>query len=67
MEELNKQLFLLINSNTGINYNLDLAAIIIADYIPYLFLLIMLYTWFTNRKYETLYAGYAASLGLLIN
>lgn len=67
LEELNKQLFLFINTNTGVNYNLDLAAIIIADYTAYLFLFIMLYTWFTNRKYETLYAGYAASLGLLIN
>lgn len=67
MEELNKQLFLFINKNVGINYDLDLIAIIIADYTPYLFLLVMLYLWFTNKKYETLYAGYAASLGLLIN
>lgn len=67
MEQLNRELFLYVNANAGINHNLDLIVIAIAYCTPYLFLLIMIYSWFKDKKHETLYAGYATSLGLIIN
>ncbi|WP_083657176.1 undecaprenyl-diphosphatase [Poseidonibacter parvus] len=67
MEHLNMNLFLFINSFAKISEFLDNIMITFAEYLPYLFLIIMVYTWFTNKKNETLYAGYTVILGLLIN
>ena len=67
MEYLNKNLFLFINSFAKTSEFLDNMMITFAEYMPYLFLIIMVYTWFTNKKNETLYAGYTVILGLLIN
>ena len=67
MEHLNINLFLFITSFAKTSEFLDNMMITFAEYMPYLFLIIMVYTWFTNKKNETLYAGYTVILGLLIN
>ncbi len=67
MESFNKIWFLDINSYAGHNHFLDFIVILIAQYTPYIFILILFYFWFTNKKDEALFAGYAATLGVVLN
>ena len=67
MEHLNINLFLFINSFAKRNEFQDNMMISFAEFMPYLFLVIMIYTWFTNKKTETLYAGYTAIFALFAN
>jgi undecaprenyl-diphosphatase len=67
MEELNRQLFLNINQYVGNSHFIDLIMILIAKSMPYFFIGILFYLWFTNRRNESLYAGYATTLGVGIN
>jgi len=67
MQTLNEELFLEINQFAGVDKGLDSVMISVAEYTPYLFILILFYLWFTNRKNEALYAGYATTLGIIIN
>ena len=64
---MNKEIFLFINSFAGKNHILDLTMIAAAKAMPYIFILILFYLWFTNRKNEALFAGYATTLGIIIN
>ena len=67
MENINKKLFTLINSFASENLFLDNLAIILAKLTPYFFITILFYLWFSNKKNEALFAGYSATLGVLIN
>ncbi len=64
---MNKEIFLFINSFAGKNHILDLIMISAAKSIPYIFILALFYLWFSKRKNETLFAGYASILGIIIN
>jgi len=64
---LNKEIFLFINSFAGKNHILDLTMIAAAKAMPYIFIIFLFYLWFSNRKNEALFAGYATTLGVLIN
>ncbi len=67
MEGLNRLWFLAINSYAGHNHTLDFIIMIIAQYTPYLFIAVLFYLWFTKKRNEALYAGYAATLGVILN
>lgn len=67
MEELNKNIFLMLNSYAGNHHTLDLLMIIVADYMPYIFIMLLIYLWFNNKRDEALYAGYATTLGVVTN
>ena len=67
MLTINQKLFLSINRFTQTHHALDIVMIIAAKYTPYLFIVLLFYLWFGNRKNEALYAGYAATLGVGIN
>ncbi len=67
MNTLNQKLFLYINSFAEKNHFMDLTMIIIAQITPYLFIFLLFYLWFSKRKNEALYAGYATTLGVFIN
>jgi len=67
MNSLNQDIFLNINHFAGQNHTVDFLMILIAQYIPYLFLGLLFYLWFTHRQNEALYSGYTATLGVVIN
>ena len=67
LENLNKDWFLAINSYAGNNHIVDVIITAIAQYTPYLFIVGLFYLWFTNKKNEALFAGYATTLGIIIN
>jgi len=67
LENLNRDWFLAINSYAGKNHILDVIITAIAQYTPYLFIVGLFYLWFTNKKDEALFAGYATTLGIAIN
>jgi undecaprenyl-diphosphatase len=74
---MNEKLFILINQFAGINSFLDKFNITLAEYTPYFFILILFYFWFKPTKNNsthknffkniTLFAGYSAILGIIIN
>ena len=64
---MNEKLFLFINSFAGKNHILDLTMIAAAKAMPYVFICLLFYLWFTNRKNEALFAGYATTLGVTID
>ena len=64
---MNKEIFLFINSFAGKNHILDLIMIAAAKAMPYIFILALFYLWFSKRKNEALFAGYATTLGIVIN
>ena len=64
---MNKELFLFINSFAEKNHLLDLFMIGAAKSIPYIFIVLLFYLWFRDKKHEALYAGYATTLGVLID
>jgi len=67
MESLNQQFFLYINSYTGRSHAVDFLLIFIAKYLPYMFIGLLFYLWFSNRKNEALFAGYTTTLAVGIN
>ena len=67
METLNQNIFLSINSNAGQSNTIDFLMTTIAQYLPYIFIGLLFYLWFTSRKNEALYTGYATTLGVSIN
>lgn len=67
MKTLNQNIFLNINSNAGQNHTVDFLMTFVAQYLPYIFIAILFYLWFSNKKNEALYAGYATTLGVGIN
>ncbi len=64
---MNKEIFLLINSFAGKYHVLDLIMIAAAKTMPYIFIILLFYLWFSDRKNEALFAGYATTLGIVIN
>ncbi len=67
MKTLNQNIFLSINSYAGENHIVDFLMTFVAQYLPYIFIAMLFYLWFTNKKNEALYAGYATTLGVGIN
>ena len=67
MEELNHNLFLALNHLVGNNHLLDLFMVTIAQYLPYIFIGLLFYLWFNDNENEALYAGYATTLGVVLN
>ena len=69
LNQLNTEIFYAINRFAGSNFALDKIAIVTAKYLPLLFVLFLLYLWIRNTTYKhiSLYAGYSAIVGLLIN
>lgn len=63
----NQKLFLAINSYANIDTTIDFFMVSIAEYMPYVFIGLLFYLWFTNKQNEALYAGYATTLGIVIN
>lgn len=67
MKTINQDIFLSLNSYAGKNHILDTVMILAAQMMPYLFIALLFYLWFSKRKKEALYAGYATTLGVGIN
>lgn len=67
--EPNLTLFHAINNLAGNNSALDSMMIFAAQYLICIFAVFLVYTWLAKKKYrqESLFAGYAALLGLGIN
>ena len=68
MEEFNVSTFLFINQYAGKNTVLDAILIGIAEVMPYVFMIIMLYLWFDvniERKRSSFNAGLSVLLGML--
>ena len=64
---MNEKLFLFINSFAGKNHLLDSIMITVAESMPYVFIGLLFYLWFSNKKNEALFAGYATTLGVTID
>ena len=67
MDNINKSIFLEINKYASQNEVADSLMMMAAEAMPYIFIGLLLYLWFANKKSESLYAGYAATLGIAIN
>ena len=69
LNQLNIQIFNAINQFAGSNVVLDKFMIVVAKYLPFLFVLFLLFLWFRINKTKevVLYAGYSAILGVLLN
>ncbi len=70
IEQLNIKLFLAINQYAGSSKIIDVIAVSLAEYLPYVFIIILLYLWFkqnAEKKVALLHACYSAILGLFIN
>lgn len=68
MEELNITTFLLINQYSGKSSLLDASLIGFAEVMPYIFILIIIYLWFSGcieRKKSSLNSGFSVLLGML--
>lgn len=69
LNQLNVGIFNLINQFAGRNIILDNIGIVLAKYLPFIFILVLLYLWFRNTEYKkiVLYSTYSAILGILLN
>ncbi len=67
MHTLNQTLFLDLNTYAGHNTTLDTVMAAAAEGMPYLFIAFLFALWFTHRRDEALYAGYATTLGVLLD
>ncbi len=69
LNKLNIEIFNAINHFAGINTVFDKLLIIIAKFLPIVFILFLLYLWFNKGKDKNvvLYAGYSAILGIVLN
>ena len=68
MEEFNVATFLLINQYAGKSSLLDTALIGFAEAMPYIFILVIIYLWFSGcieRKKSSFNAGLSVLLGML--
>jgi len=69
-DTINIKIFHAINAYASQNTTIDNIAIILAEYLPILFILWLPYLWFhkdDNSKNIALLAGYSAVLGVLLN
>jgi undecaprenyl-diphosphatase len=70
LEQININIFSAINQFAGHNLLIDNSAIIAAEYLPYLFILPLIYLWFRqkeNSRDYALFAVYSAVIGLTLN
>ena len=67
MKQFNQQLFIYINQVVGENHLFDLTMILIAKYMPYIFIGLLFYLWFDDKEHEALYTGYTTTLGIVLN
>ena len=71
IEQYNIRLFHVINSIAHKDAALDTFFIFCATYLPYIFILLLIYLWFNKKhdEYKTsvLFAVYVVALGMLIN
>jgi len=70
MEELNRAIFMGINGFANQSPFLDQLMISLSEFSPYLFILALIYLWFSKKtggKDCSLYAGYSVLLGLCLN
>ncbi len=68
-EQLNRNIFTAINHFAGNSRILDILGIAAAKYLPFLFIIVLIYLWFKEdeNKPITLYAIYSAVVGLILN
>ena len=69
LAQLNTEIFNAINHFAGMNVILDKSAIVVAKFLPIIFILFLISLWFgeDERKNISLYAGYSAVFGILLN
>lgn len=67
MYDLNQMVFLALNHFAGENRAVDAIVIFIANATPYFFMAYLVYAWFKGYRHESLYAGYAAVIGIVFN
>ncbi len=69
-EQINIKIFSVINKYAGENISLDNLAIVVAEYLPYVFIAVLIYLWLSPKiegKHPALFASYSAIVGILIN
>lgn len=69
-ERINIRLFSEINKYAGESVLFDNIAIVVSEYLPYVFIAALIYLWFSSKKdgkHSVLFAGYSAVVGILIN
>jgi len=70
IEQLNKNIFLLLNNLTNKTVWFDWLAVIVAEYFPFIFIVVLIYFWFSkkaNSRNNALYAAYASIIGVSMN
>ena len=67
LSQLNVEIFNVINHLAGNNIFLDKLGVFTAKYPPIIFILFLIYLWFSKNKKFALYSGYSAILGLCLN
>ncbi len=69
LQNMNTSIFIYINQFAGKNSLLDNLIIFIAEYLPYFFILFLLYLWFSKKDFKknALFSGYSATLGIFID
>ena len=70
LERINISIFSAINKYAGKSPIVDNIAIAIAEYLPFVFIAVLICLWFSSKaegKHAALCAGYSAVLGALIN
>ncbi len=67
--QINIQFFNALNGLAGNSTFLDKVMIILAEYLPFVFILFLIYWWFKYEQNRSaiLFSGYAATLGVLLN
>jgi len=67
--QLNVKIFYAINHFAGENLIFDKFMVIIAKYLPFVFILFLLFLWLKKKKERDfiLYSGYSAVIGIFIN
>ena len=64
---INQQLFIYINAHIGKSHIIDITMVLTAKFLPYIFIGLLFYLWFSNKKNEALFAGYTTTLAVGIN
>ena len=67
--QINISTFNSINHFAGSSVILDKIGIFMAEYFPFIFVLILLFLWFRSKEYinSVLYAGYSVILGIFLD
>lgn len=67
--QLNIKIFNAINLFAGNNIYVDKFGIFIAEYLSIIFILFLIYLWFSRNKHKefALFSGYAATVGVVLN